>query len=69
VRLLRGADAGRPAEVGRAVKLAFRRAIYRHNYRVARRWFPWLPKDTRWSPSPIVALCGDPKCPMCRKAK
>ena len=53
------------------MKSAFRRAIYRHNYRVVDRFFPLLDRKARRNfcrtVGPIVALCGDPKCPVCRK--
>jgi len=53
------------------MKPAYLRAIYRHNYAVVDRFFPWLVdhKARRIfvrSVGPIVARCGDPKCPVCR---
>ncbi len=52
------------------MKLAFLRAIYRHNYRVADQFFLWLDHKARRqfcrTAVPIVASCGDPECPVCR---
>ena len=53
------------------MKLAYRRAILRHNYRVVGHYFPFLDRKARRqfvrSVGPIVAVCGDPQCPVCRK--
>ena len=52
------------------MKLAYRRAIYRHNYRVVDQAFPWLDgkarRDFVRKVGPILANCGDPECPVCR---
>ena len=63
--------AGFESSIRYPMKLAFRRAIYKHNYRVVDRFFPWLvgAKERRQfvhSVGPIVAKCGDPRCPVCR---
>jgi len=51
------------------MKLAYRQAILRHNYRVVDRFFPFLDRKARRqfcrTVGPVVAVCGDPACPVC----